>query len=84
MTDEMGVRTGIYGGFGCSCEDQVTMIGLKYNRQDSTLSFYKNGFLQGIAFKGVPEDYVVSLDLWFDSGSVEIMHVSKPKMKKFL
>jgi hypothetical protein len=83
MTDEFGMQTGIYGAFGCGCEDHETKIGIKYNPTDQSISFYKNGFLQGTAFKGVPEGYFASLDLWFDSGTIEILPLKKPKMKNF-
>ena len=84
MTDDQGLQTGIYTGFGCGCEDHETKIGIKYNPADGSVMFYKDGFQQGIAFRDVPSGYHASLDLWFDSGSVEIMPSRKPKSKKFL
>ena len=50
MTDDQGMQIGNYSGFGCSCEDHETKIGIKYNPTESSLSFYKNGFLIGTAF----------------------------------
>lgn len=84
MTDDQGMQTGVYSGFGCSCEDHETRIGMKYDPTEGTLSFYKNGFLVGNAFKNVPSGYVASLDLWFDQGKIEILPYRKPKGKKFL
>jgi hypothetical protein len=49
-----------------------------------TLSFEKNGVNQGIAFRNVPPGLTPSLDIWFESGSVEIIKNSKKNEKIFL
>ena len=54
---------------------------MKYNPTEQSLSFYKNGFLIGTAFRNVPSGYYAALDLWFDSGKVEILPIKKHKPK---
>jgi hypothetical protein len=39
---------------------------------------------QGIAFKNVPPGMTPSLDIWFESGTVEIIQNSKKAEKVFL
>jgi len=50
-----------------------TKIGIKYDHKCRTVSFYKNGVNQGVAFRNVPFGLFPSLDIWFESGTVEIM-----------
>lgn len=57
---------------------------MSYDAVEKTLSFYKNGFLQGTAFRDVERGLYPSLDIWFESGSVELLSVKKPKVKTFL
>jgi len=48
------------------------------------VSFYKNGLNQGVAFKNVPASLYPSLDLWFESGSIEILKVNSFQEKIYL
>jgi len=84
-TDENGIQTGSYSGYGCLCEEYETKIGINYDSKQKTLSFYKkNGINQGIAFRNVASGLTASLDIWFESGSVEIYQKSGPQEKSFL
>jgi len=71
-------------GYGCPCHENETTIAISYDYIERTLSFYKNGFLQGIAFRDVDKGLYPSLDIWFESGTVELLTTSKPKLKTFL
>lgn len=55
-----------------------------YNYKNKTLIFYKNGINQGIAFTKVPSGLTPSLDIWFESGTVEILRKCSPEDKIFL
>lgn len=46
---------------------------MSYDYKNSALSFYKNNIFQGVAFRDVPPGLTPSLDIWFESGSVEII-----------
>jgi hypothetical protein len=48
------------------------------------VSYYKNGVNQGIAFKNVPTGLVPSLDIWFESGTVEIIQNKGSQDKNYL
>jgi len=60
------------------------MITILYDYKTRTLSFEKNGVNQGVAFKNVPPGLTPSLDLWFESGTVEIIKKSRKSEKIFL
>ena len=64
-TDDKGHQVGGIFGYGCQCEDNVTRIGIQYDAKNRTVSFYKNGLFQGIAFTNVMSGYYPSLDVWF-------------------
>jgi hypothetical protein len=66
------------------CEEYETKISIKYDVKSRSVSFYKNGLNQGVAFKNVPANLYPSLDIWFESGSVEIMKVNSFQEKIFL
>jgi len=83
-TDENGIQTGSFSGYGCLCEEYETKIGINYDYKQKTLSFLKNGINQGIAFRNVPSGLTASLDIWFESGSVEIYQKSGQQEKLFL
>jgi hypothetical protein len=70
--------------YGCPCHESETKLAISYDPIEKTLSFYKNGFLQGTAFRDVEEGLYPSLDIWFESGSVELLTSKKPKHKTFL
>jgi hypothetical protein len=80
-TDDNGIQTGSINGYGCQCEgiflynsiEYETRISIKYDHKSRTVSFYKNGVCQGIAFRNVPAGLTPSLDIWFESGTVEII-----------
>ena len=76
--DENGVQTGFATGYGCQCQSDDTVIGIKYDYENKTVSFYKNGVNCGIAFTNVKNNLTPSLDLWFEEGTVEIMKTNSP------
>ena len=55
-----------------------------YDTRNKIVSFSKNNVSQGIAFRNVPEGLTPSLDIWFESGTVEIIKNEKFKEKTFL
>ena len=57
-----------------------TIIGILYDYKNKTLSYTKNGINYGVAFKNVPSGLTPSLDLWFESGSVEILKTNTEKI----
>ena len=69
--DENGVQIGCSTGYGCQCQTDETIIGIKYDYENRTVSFYKNGVNCGIAFTNVKNNLTPSLDLWFEEGTVE-------------
>jgi len=83
-TDENGQQAGVLSSYGCPCYENETKLAISFDPIEKTLSFYKNGFLQGTAFRGVDKGLYPSLDIWFESGSVELLSTSKPKSKTFL
>ena len=62
--DENGVQIGCSTGYGCQCQTDETIIGIKYDYENRTVSFYKNGVNCGIAFTNVKNNLTPSLDLW--------------------
>jgi len=71
-------------GYGCQCEDNNTRIGIQYDAKNRTVSFYKNGLCQGIAFSNVMSGFYPSLDVWFQQGEIEILPDTQPSQKEFL
>eukprot|EP00359_Climacostomum_virens_P002922 CAMPEP_0204913664 /NCGR_PEP_ID=MMETSP1397-20131031/11509_1 /ASSEMBLY_ACC=CAM_ASM_000891 /TAXON_ID=49980 /ORGANISM="Climacostomum Climacostomum virens, Strain Stock W-24" /LENGTH=372 /DNA_ID=CAMNT_0052084947 /DNA_START=914 /DNA_END=2028 /DNA_ORIENTATION=- len=71
-TDEQGVHT-VVTNYGCDCEDDETIIGIYYDAKKQTLSFYKQGICQGVAFSNVSSGLHPSIDVWFEEGSVDIL-----------
>lgn len=57
----------------CSYLEYETKIGIKYDHKLKNVSFFKNGINQGIAFRNVPSGLTPSIDIWFESGTVEIL-----------
>jgi len=49
------------------------LIKLCYDIKSKSVSFYKNNINQGVAFTNVPSGLFPSLDLWFESGTIEII-----------
>ena len=83
--DEHGSQTGVAPGYGCECQDsEVNTVAMEYDYQKMTLSYYKNGICQGVAFHNVPNGLYPSIDLWFESGNVEILNKRQPAMKDHL
>ena len=83
--DDNGVQTGVAIGYGCSCQDtDVTVIGILYDPKSKTISYYKDGANQGVAFHDVPLGLYPALDLWFDSGNIEILNKTHPTLKEYL
>jgi len=60
------------------------LIGVKYDYKSRSVSFYKNGIFQGIAFRNVPSGLTPSIDIWFESGTIEIVQNNSFKEKLFL
>jgi len=60
----------LLSGYGCTCDDNDAVFGIEYNPRERTISFYKNGYCQGVAFSDVASGLTPSLDLWFEAGSV--------------
>jgi len=83
-TDKNGAQAGVLAGYGCPCHENETTLAISFDPIEKTLSFYKNGFLQGTAFNGVEKGLYPALDIWFESGSVELLSTTKPKLKTFL
>lgn len=63
--DEQGNQSGTLFGYGCKCEETSTRVGVLYDARNRTVSFYKNGINQGIAFTNIPTGLYPSLDVWF-------------------
>jgi hypothetical protein len=83
-TDEYGIQINCSKGYGCSCEDCETFLGMKYDHISRSINFYKNGINLGVAFRNVPSGLTPSLDLWFEVGSVEIIQNASCEEKNFL
>ncbi len=83
-TDDKGLQVGSVSNYGCLCEESETRIGMKYNHIDRSISFVKDGIDQGVAFKNIPPGMYPSLDVWFESGTIEIIKKSKSDQKSFL
>ncbi len=61
-----------------------TRISIKYDHKSRTVAFYKNGNFQGTAFRNVPSGLSPSLDIWFESGTVEILKNTSVQDKVYL
>jgi hypothetical protein len=48
------------------------------------VSFFKNGISQGVAFRNVPNGMTPSLDIWFESGTIEILKNSVNIEKSYI
>lgn len=83
-TNEYGNQIGSMKGYGCQCENFETRIGMKYNHKSRSLSFYKNGIDLGVAFRNIPSGLSPCLDVWFDSGTIEIVMNASNSKKEFL
>jgi hypothetical protein len=80
--DENGKQIGTAAEYGCGCQEEAeNYVGMLYNEDKETLSFYKNGYFMGIAFHNVPKDLYPAVDLWFENGYVEIVKRRQPKTK---
>ena len=77
-TDENGVHS-VVNGYGCECDDEETSLGVYYNAQKRTLSFFKKGICQGVAFSNVSPGMHPSIDVWFETGSVVVSQKKLPK-----
>ena len=72
-TNENGVQIGSAKGYGCQCVETETYLAIMYDYKTRTVSFYKNGLCYGVAFKNVPNGLTPALDLWFESGTIQIV-----------
>jgi len=77
-TDQNGIQVGTLSGYGCQCQDNETKLAICYNYKMKTIEFYKNNSNIGIAFRNVPPGLTPSLDIWFESGTVEILNSVAP------
>ena len=82
--DDNGTQVGTILGYGCQCEDYDTKFGIKYNAKEKTVEFFKNGANLGIAFRNVPPGLNPSLDIWFESGTVQILDSKEPTKRIFI
>ncbi len=87
-TDEQGTQRGVITEYGCCCESKAgcesgkeTRIGIYYDAHNRSVCYYKDGINQGVAFRNVASGYYPSIDIWFDSGKVEILAVKRPPSK---
>jgi hypothetical protein len=83
-TDENGAQIGCTSGYGCQCISSETNLAIRYDAEEKTLSFYKNGVNLGIAFRNVPSGLTPSLDIWFEEGTIEIIKIAQPEEQKYL
>lgn len=67
--------------FLLECE---TRIAMKYDHKTRSVSFYKNGIHQGVAFQAIQSGLVPALDIWFESGTIEIMKNNSLEEKIYL
>jgi len=83
--DNNGRQVGSIMGYGCQCQDSdVNILGMMYDEKNGTLSYWKNGVDMGIAFHDVPKNLYPAIDLWFESGHVEVLNRNKPIIKEYL
>ncbi|MCQ2818159.1 MAG: hypothetical protein MJ252_12910 [archaeon] len=83
-TDENGAQTATMNGYGCQCEDMETIFSIKYNENEKTVTFFKNGISMGVAFRKIQSGLTPSLDIWFEEGSVEIISREDIEERNFL
>jgi len=81
--DENGKHIGTATEYGCGCQEEgENYVGMMYDEDKKTLSFYKNGYFMGVAFNNVPKDLYPAVDVWFENGYVEIVKRRRPKTKE--
>ena len=61
-----------------------TKFGIRYDYRMKTIEFFKNNANLGVAFRNVPEGLSPALDIWFESGQVEILNNTQPNDNLFL
>ena len=49
-----------------------------------SISFTKKGINQGVAFSNVESGLYPSLDIWFESGHVQVQKISNSLFKNFI
>ena len=76
--DENGLQSGTVFGYGCKCEEPTTRLGVLYDARNRTVSFFKNGINQGVAFTNIASGMHPSLDVWFQNGEIEILPAKYP------
>ena len=57
---------------------------MKYDYKTRSVSYYKNNIFQGIAFRTVPIGLTPSIDVWFVSGTIEIIQNNSFQEKIYL
>jgi len=81
--NENGVQSGMVGEYGCGCRNEdVNMLGMLYDCSKETVTFYKNGICLGIGFHNVPNYLYPAVDLWFETGQVEILNKKRPDIEE--
>ena len=83
-TNEAGVQIGSAKCYGCQCTDFDCTLGIKYDYRTRSVSFIKNGINLGVGFRNVPGGLTPALDIWFESGSVQIVKNAKFQEKTYL
>lgn len=71
-------------GYGCACEEDNTTIGIYYDSIDKSISFYKKGICQGVAFTNVGQNLYPAIDVWFESGTVTMRQEKKRPNLRFM
>ncbi|CAG9325331.1 unnamed protein product [Blepharisma stoltei] len=82
-TDENGVHSFVTG-YGCDCDDEETVLGIYYDSKRRTVSFYKKGINQGVAYNNVSSGLFPSIDVWFDTGSVTFLQTKLAKTMAYM
>lgn len=82
--DDLGQQTGMAADYGCACKDEENILGIMYDEDAGTLAYYKNGMNIGIAFHNVPNGLYPAIDIWFETGYVEIVKRTKPMLTNYL
>lgn len=71
-TNEQGTQMGPLKAVNFDSADTSFIIGIKYDFRTRCVSLYKNLVNIGVGFKNVPCGLTPLLDIWFETGSVQI------------
>lgn len=73
-TNDKGVLIENFTGYGKQCHKEEFKLGIRYDSEEQTVTFYRDSKSCGVAFRGVEGGMNPSLDLWFKDGTVEILN----------